>query len=131
MARRRCNHPCRGTDRLGELTGLHNLAQWETAALLKSEGPEHIDQKGPLPHPYSGGNHPPACWQYQIHEVGWNFIILMYCPRLRVFTPHNVQHTMGTEPICALTIQTHLLPRHLQTDDGPAPHPLRRSHRNH
>ena len=53
----------------------------------------------------------------------------MHCPRLWVFTPHDVQHTMGMVHICTLTIWTHLLPGHLPIDDGSAPHLLWRSHR--
>ena len=39
-------------------------------------------------------------------------------------SPLNIQHTMGTVQICALTIQTCLLPGHLPTDDRPVPHLL-------
>ena len=87
--------------------------------LLESQRPQLGDQERPLQDPNSGRNNPQASWQYQVHDVGWNFVIPMHRSGLRVITPHHVQHTIGTVQVCTPTVWTRLLPGHLSANDGP------------
>ena len=63
--------------------------------LFGPQGSECSDQEGPLKDPYCGRDHPRVGWQQEVHQVGWNFIIPLHRPRLRVITPPHIQHTWG------------------------------------
>ena len=53
VARRRYKHPCRRTNRLGELTDILNQAKWKTAVMLRPQGSQLINQEGSLQHSHS------------------------------------------------------------------------------
>ena len=84
----------------------------------------YSDQEGPLQDPYCGRDHPRVGWQQEVHQVGWNFIIPLHHPRLRVITPHHIQHAVGKIQVYTPAIWTRLLSGHLSANDGPDPRAL-------
>ena len=58
--------------------------------LFGPQGSECSDQEGPLQDPYCGRDHPRVGWQQKVHQAGWNSIIPLHRPRLRVITPHHM-----------------------------------------